>query len=164
MRFIPYILYLLLVAFFRTNLHDIFTFGLIEIYLAPLLVILVALNKDILTALWFGFTVGIIYDAPDPHYLGTQMIILSLIGAITAQMKERFNLESLKSRVLLVMTGLFVFAIPHTLIYTTSGTEEFFRILLRGAIPSIVYTSAIGWIYFMFHSGRISYAKLKALF
>ena len=164
MRFIPYILYLFLIAFYRTILSDIFSFGWAEIYLAALLVMLVALSKDLYIALWFGFSAGIIYDAPEPMYLGVHMLFLSVIGAATAQLKVRFNLESLKSRVLLLLGGLFVYAIPRTLIYEQLESGEFLGFLLRGVLLSIVYSTLIGLVFFMFQSGQISYKKLKSLF
>ncbi len=164
MKLLPYLLYLLLIAFFRTNLHEVFAIGDIEIYLTPLLVLLVALNKHYLVALWFGAAAGLMFDAPDPRLLGVHMLFLALMGIFAAQMRERFNLDSLKSRVLLVLIGLLAYAIPYTLLYTTSGTSEFFRVIIMIGLPSVVYTTMVAWLFFMFQSGHLSYRKLKSLF
>jgi len=164
MRFIPFLLYLLLIACHQTLLVRVLSVGPAEIYLAALLVILVGLNKDFLTALWFGWAAGLVLDAPRPDHLGTQMIILSLLAVATVRARELLNLESIKSLVLLLGTGLLIFAIPHTLIYATSGTTKFWRLLLSSVLPSIVYTGFIGWLFFMIQTGRISYQKFKALF
>jgi rod shape-determining protein MreD len=164
MRFIPYILYLLLIAFYRTNLIDLFSIGAIEIHLTALIVLLVALNKDFVTALWFGFAAGVVYDAPHPSHLGVHMLILSAVAAGTSQAKEHLNLESIQSRLLLILAGLFVYSILYTLIYATSGSSEFFRLLIPMTIPSVIYSTILGWIYFMIHSGRLSYARLKSIF
>jgi rod shape-determining protein MreD len=164
MQSIPYILYLLLIAFYRTNLVSIFSIGAIEIYLTALIVLLVALNKDYLTTLWFGFAAGLVYDAPDPSYLGVHMLILVTIGLAASQAKERLNLESMKSRLLLVISGLFVYSIPHILIYGTSGSSAFFLLLIQVALPSVIYSTVLGWLYFMIQSGRLSYARLKSIF
>lgn len=163
-RLIPYILYLFLIALWRTLLVDVFSIGTAHVYLAALIVVLVALNKDYQTSLWFGFTVGVLYDAPDPAHFGVQMLVLSLLGMATAQTRERFNLESLKSLTLLVMVGVLIFSIPHMLIYGTSGTSEFWGLLFRVTLPSVLYTTAIGWLFFMLQSGRISFHKFKSLF
>ncbi|MEZ5358789.1 MAG: rod shape-determining protein MreD [Candidatus Zixiibacteriota bacterium] len=163
-RFIPYILYLYLIACFRTLLVEPLSIGNIQLYLTPLIVMLVALHKDHITALWFGFAAGIVYDAVDPAHMGVQIVILSAIGIITAQAKDRFNLESLKSLILLLSVGLIAFAIPHTLIYTTSGVSEFGRLFLQVTLPGVVYTAFIGWLFFMIKTGRISYKKFKELF
>ena len=164
MRFIPYILYLLLIAFFRTNLVALFTFGSAQIYLTALVVLLVALHQDDLTSLWFGFAAGLIYDAPDPEFMGASMIILSLLGVVTSIIKRRFNLDSLKGRVLLVVVGLLVYSIPYTIIYVSTGIGEFFESLVKGSFLSIIYTGLVGWIFFMFHSGHLSYKKIKSIF
>lgn len=164
MRLVPYLLYLLLIAFFRTNLIDFLSIGPIQIFLTPLIVLLVALRKDYLTALWFGFAAGLIYDAPDPSYLGVQMLILSILGLATAQARTRFNLESSKSQVLLVWGGLLVFLIPHTLIYGTSAADNFLSLFFRSTLPSSIYTAFLGWLFFMINSGRLSLQKLKTIF
>ena len=164
MRFLPYILYLLLIAFYRTNLMPVFSIGAVQIYLTALIVLLIALNKDYLTTLWFGFAAGLVYDAPDPSHLGIHMLLLVFIGASASEAKERLNLESIKSRLLLVVSGLFLYSIPHTLIYATSGISEFFRLLIEVAIPSVIYTAFLGWLYFMLQTGRLSYARLKSIF
>lgn len=164
MRLIPYLLYLYLIAFYRTNLIELLSIGPAQIYLTALAVILVALHKDYLTAIWFACAAGFIYDAPDPAYLGVSMIILSIIGMGVSQAKDQFNLDSLKSRFLLILAGLLVYAIPHTLIYTTSGSEEFFRLLFGVSLPGILYTALVGWLFMMIQSRRFSFAKLKSIF
>ncbi|MEE9441546.1 MAG: rod shape-determining protein MreD [candidate division Zixibacteria bacterium] len=164
MRYIPFVIYLLLIGLYRTLLVDFLTIGGAQLYLTALIVIVLSLNKNYLTALWFGFAAGIVFDALNPSYLGVQIIILSLIGIGTAQAKERFNLESLKSLIFLVALGLAIFSIPYTLIYATSGISEFGGVFLRSTIPSIFYTLVAAWLYFMIHSGRISFKKLKSLF
>lgn len=164
MRLIPYIIYLFLIAFYRTILADLFSLGWAEIYLTALIVLLVALKKDIYIALWFGFSAGIIFDAPGPQYLGVHMLILSIIGSVTAQLKDRFNLESMNSRVLLLLAGLFVYSLPRMIIYEHLNAGEILGFLLQGVLPSIVYTTLIGWLFFMFQTGQISYKKLKSLF
>ncbi len=164
MRFIPYVLYLLLIALYRTNLIGLFSIGGIEIYLTALIVLLVALNKDHLTTLWFAFAAGLIYDAPDPSLLGVHMLILVTIGIAASQAKEQLNLESVQSRLMLIVAGLFAYAIPYTLIYPTSGMSEFFRLFIRMAIPSVFYTAVVGSLYFMIQTGRFSYSRLKSIF
>ncbi|MCK5124922.1 MAG: hypothetical protein KAR42_01595 [candidate division Zixibacteria bacterium] len=163
-RLIPYILYLYLIAMYRILLADALAIGPVQIYLTPLIVMLVALNKDYIISLWFGIAAGLIFDCIDPSHMGVQMIILSAMGIVTSRVKERFNLESQKSLVLLLATGLLIFTIPHTLIYTTSGFSEFGRIFIRVVIPGIIYSTSIGWLYFMIKTSRISFHKIKELF
>jgi rod shape-determining protein MreD len=164
MRYIPFVLYLLLIGFYRTLLVDFLAIGSAQLYLTALIVILLSLRKNYLTALWFGFAAGVVFDALNPSYLGIQIIILSLIGIGTAQARERFNLESLRSLIFLVAIGLTIFSIPYTIIYATSGISEFGGVFLRSTIPSIFYTLVVACLYFMIHSDRISLKKLKSLF
>lgn len=163
-RVIPYILYLYLIACYRTLLVDPFSIAGVEIFFTPLIVMLVALHKDHITSLWFGFMAGVIFDAVDPTHMGVQIVVLATMGIITAHAKERFNLESLKSLVFLLTIGLIAYAIPYTLIYTTSGVNEFGRLFLRFALPGVVYTAFVGWLFFMIKTGRISFTKFKELF
>lgn len=160
MRFIPYLLYLFLIAFYRTILADFLSIGPVEILLVALIVILVALSEDYLTSLWFGFAAGLVYDAPDPSHFGVHMVLLSFLGVLMVRAKERFNLESRIGRVLLIAAGLMVYSVPYTLIYN-SGVGDLSRLLLRSAIPSVLYTSLIAWIFFVIKSNALSRNKIK---
>jgi len=164
MRIIPYIVYLLLIAFYRTNLFELFSIGNIFIYLTALIVILVALHKDFVTTLWFAAAAGLVYDAPDPAHLGIQMSILVILSVGTSQAKESLNLDSIKSRLLLVLGALFVYSFPHTLVYATSGHENFFLLLVTVGLPSVVYTAVLAWLFFLIRSGHLSYTRLKSIF
>lgn len=164
MRVVPYILYLLFMSLFYTNLHDVTSIGPAQIYLAPLLVFLVSLNKKYLEALWFSFVAGVVFDAQDPAHLGAHALILSLLSMATFFARERFNLDSLKGQILLVMVGLLVYSVPATLLYTTSGSDEFPKALLRVGLTSVAYTTALAAVFFLFQSGQWSYQKIKSLF
>ncbi len=164
MRVIPYILYLLLIACYRTLLVDLLSIGQAQISLAALIVILIALNKSCAESLWFGFAAGLVYDAPDPSRLGVHALILAIIAVTASQVKERLNLESIKSRMILVIAGLLVYSVPYTIIYPTSGSSEFFRLLLQAAVPGVVYTTVVGWLFFTLQSGRLSYARIRSIF
>jgi rod shape-determining protein MreD len=164
MRIIPYILYLLLISFYQTIGIGLISIGPAHIQLTALIVLLVALRKEYLASLWFAMAAGLIYDAQDPGRLGAQMMILTLICMATSLAKERLNLESIQSRILLVLVGLVLYTIPETLLYTTSGTTEFPLVLARVGLPSIVYTAAVATAIFLFQSGLWSWRKFRALF
>lgn len=164
MRVVPYIFYLLLIACYRTLLAGLLSFGMAQIDLAALIVLLTALSKSEMEAVWFGVAAGLMYDAPDPSRLGVHALIFAVMAAATSQAKERLNLDSIQSRMILVLAGLVFYSIPYTLIYPTSGTSEFFRLLWTAALPSIIYTAALAWIFFMVQSGRLSYARIRSIF
>lgn len=164
MRFVPYVLYLFLIAFDRTILADLVAIGPAQVYVAALLVLLVALHKSYPVALWFGVAAGAVFGAADPSRMGIQMLVLAFLGAVLALLKGRFNLDSLRSRFLLIVGGLVLYAIPHTLFFTTAGAESFGYALLRMALPSVAYSAAVGWLFIMIQTGRITSARMKALF
>jgi rod shape-determining protein MreD len=164
MRLIPYLLYLFLIAFDRTILADLVAIGPAQIYTAALLVLLVAQHKPYTTALWFGFAAGIVFGAADPSRMGIQMLVLAFLGALLAQLKVRFNLDSLRSRFLLLVGGLTVYAVLHTLFFTTSGSEAVGYAFLRVALPSVTYSAVVAWLFLMIQTGRLSLAGMKALF
>jgi rod shape-determining protein MreD len=164
LRLVPYVLYLFLIAFFRLSLSDFLSIGPAKIFLTILLVELIALNKDYFVSMWFGCAAGLVYDAQDPTHLGVHMIVLSFIGLATAQVKDRLNLESMRSKLILIMMAVSLYSIPYVLVYETSGTSQFFLIMIRMAIPSIIYTTIVGGLFFMFQSGQLSYEKLKTIF
>jgi len=164
MRIIPYILYLFLIAGYRTLLSDPLTIGMAQIYFAALMVLLTALNKPFEEALWFAVAAGLVYDAPDPSRLGIHVLVLGTLAVVTSQVKERLNLDSMKSRMLVVVGGLSIYSVPYTLIYVASGSSSFFILLLRAAVPGTVYTAVFGWLFFMVQSGRLSYARIRSIF
>jgi len=164
MRLIPYVLYLFLIAFDRTLLSGLIAIGPAQLYTAALLVLLVAQHKSYTTALWFGIAAGVVFSAPDPSRMGIQMFVLAFLAAALAQLKVRFNLDSLRSRFLLLVGGLVMYAIPHTLFFTTAGSDAVGFTFLRVALPSIAYSAVVGWLYFMIQTGHLSFTKIKTLF
>ncbi|MDD4051405.1 MAG: hypothetical protein PHR28_05850 [candidate division Zixibacteria bacterium] len=164
MRIIPYVLYLLLIAFDRTILTDLVAIGPAHIYTAALLLLLVAQHKSYTAALWFGIAAGVVFAAPDPSRMGIQMFVLGFLGAAMAQLKVRFNLDSLRSRFLLLVGGLVLYSIPHTLFFTTAGSGSIVFAFIRVALPSIAYSAFVGWLFFMIQTGHLSFTRIKTLF
>jgi rod shape-determining protein MreD len=164
MRVIPYVVYLLLIACYRTLLAGVLSIGQAHIDLAALIVLLLALNKEEKETVWFALAAGLIYDAPDPSRLGVHALIFTVMAVMALQARERLNLDSIQSRLILVLAGLVFYSIPYTLIYPTSGSSEFFRSLWSAALPSIVYSAILAWIFFMAQSGRLSFARIRSIF
>jgi rod shape-determining protein MreD len=164
MRFVPYIIYLLAIACFQTLLIDLTTIGRAQILFTALAVLLVTLGRGYLPALWFAWAAGLVYDAPDLSHMGVHMLILVILSITTSYAKERLNLDSIKSLMILLTTGLIVYSVPATLIYATSGSENFFYLFLTTTLPSVAYTAAIGWLFFMARFGHLSWARIKSIF
>jgi len=160
-KVIPFLLYLLLIAFHQVILKDATAIYSSTINMAGMLVLLVALYKSELTSLWFGFVAGIVTTAGHPGLLGWQAFVLGVLGVTGFQIRERINLESLYAKLLLVLTGVFI---HNVFTIVMSGGEGFFRLVLTSALPGAVYTTVISSIFFLIKEKRLTFEKIKSIF
>ena len=121
MRFIPYILYLFLLALYLTILRDITYICGAQIDLAVLMAALVALYKSEMTTFWFAVCIAIISGTPLLDLLPWEMIILVIPALIVNQISARINLESLTSRLILVAGYLLIHQAEQGLDVCTGG-------------------------------------------
>ncbi len=161
MKVIPYILYLSLLAFFYSILSGLTIICGASIDLAVILVMLIAIYKSELTALWFAVFAGIIAGTIRLDLMPWEILILAVAALVINQVSRRMNLESIISR-MIILGG---FALIHgvainLIIYSDDIIFTFYRISLTSA----VYTMVIGWLIIMCLDGRITLAKFKALF
>ncbi len=164
LQLIPYSVYLFVIAFFRPHEHQLFSIAGVEIFVAPLIVILLALNKPVFVSLWFGVIAGLVFDSYDPSHMGVHILLLAGLGLATSIFRAQFNLESIKNRVIFISIGLLFYSIPYLLIYKTSGITEFLTGFLTVSLPGVIYSGIIGGLFFMMQSGRFSYQKIRAMF
>lgn len=164
MSLIPYTIYLFVIAFFRPQEHHVFSIAGAEIFVAPLLVMILALNKSSFVSLWFGVAAGLIYDSYDPSHMGVHLLILATLGLGVSIFKSQFSLESIKNRIIFISIGLLLYSIPYLLIYKTSGTSEFLAGFLTVSLPGVIYSAFVGGLFFMLQSGRLSFRNIKAMF
>ena len=136
MRIIPYILYMALVG-----LHAVY--------------------KKEITAMWLGFMVGLVLSSGNLHQMGWFALMYGGLGLVSYQVRERLNLESLYAKLLLVFGGVLV---VNVLTLPTSGTDGFLQRLLGVAFVGAVYTTVIGYVFFLFKEGVITYKKIKSIF
>ncbi len=161
MKLIPYLLYLFLLTFHNTILVELISIKGIAMDITILLVVLVALYKSEEEAIWFGFFAGMIAGATNPDIMPYEIIVVLVIAAISNQMANRINLDSLASRLIILGSAVLL----HRMIVTLMvSSEEFFFVFVRFIIPTAVYTIIIGMIYFMIKDGRITWQRVKALF
>jgi len=161
MRIIPYIIYILIIALFKVILHDLTTFYGVSINIAGLLVMIVAIYKSEMISLWFGFIAGLVLAAGSPQLFGAYALITAVLGIITYHTRERLNLESLYSRLLLIFFGI----IPYSaLILLINSLDGFGYLFITNALPGALYTTLIGWIFFLIKEDRITFFKIKSLF
>lgn len=161
-RVLPFLLYLWLVAFHQVILDDATSIlGLVNINLPVMMVLLVGLYKSELDACWFGFMVGLVAYAGSSSMVGWHALVMAGIGYLTFHSRAKINLESLYSRLLLVLCGVIL---HNVVVLIISGSDGFLYLLATQAITGAVYTSIVAWIFFLFKEGKITFQKFKAIF
>lgn len=160
-RLIPYILYLLLLVMHQVIWKDLTSVAGVSISLSVLLVVLVAIYKTEITALWFGFCTGLVLGAGIPEQAGWFALALTIIAVISYQMRERLNLDSLKARLLMVAGACLLFNLCSLLILQT---DAFWYRSVTVALPGTVYTAIPAWLFFLFKEGKMTRENLKSIF
>lgn len=161
-RILPFLLYLWLVALHQVILDDaISIFGVVSINLPALVVLLVGLYKSELDACWFGFMVGLVAYAGTPSMMGWHALVMAIMGYLTFHSRAKINLESLYSKLLLVLGGVIV---HNVVVLVMAGSDGVFYLLATRVISGAVYTAIVAWIFFLFKEGKITFQKFKAIF
>jgi cell shape-determining protein MreD len=162
MAIIPYLLYLLLIGFDAVILKDTITIYTASINMPVLVVLTVALYKNEVTAVWFGFFAGLVAGAGGPPaLLGWQALIMAVLAAAGSFVRERLNLDSLRARLLVVLIGVLLHNLISLALSRSDGWPVFlFSYVLAGA----VYTTVLAWLFFLVKEGRLSAEKIKAIF
>jgi rod shape-determining protein MreD len=160
-RALPFIFYLLLVGLHVVIVEGATTIYTARINLAAMMVLVVAVYKPELVAAWFGFFVGLVLAANSPHLVGWHVLWLAGLGWAAYHAREKLNVDSLYAKLLLTAAGVLLHNI---LVLITNGAEDFWYQLAVDALPGAVYTTIPAWLFFLFKEGRITVAKIKALF
>ncbi|MBU8933566.1 MAG: hypothetical protein KOO62_06130 [candidate division Zixibacteria bacterium] len=161
MRLIPYLVYLLLIACHQVILKDLTDIFGVGLSLTAFLVMAVAISKSELISMWFGFVAGLVMLAGYPDLMGGSAVITAMLGLAAFHACERLNLESLYSKLLLVLAGV---VLHNALILLLMNWSEFFHLLIVSALPSAIYTTVLAWIYFLVLEGRLTFRKLRSVF
>lgn len=162
-KVIPFLLYLWLIGMHRVFLADVTSIYQVSINLTAFIVLGVALYKSEIVASWFGFSAGIVGYAglPQPDLLGWHALALAAIGLVAFHVRERLNLDSPHSRLLVVFGGV----ITHNIMVAIlCNPDSFVFLLLSRALPGAVYTTIIAWIFFLFKDRKITAQRLKSIF
>ncbi len=161
MRLIPYLIYLLIIALHQVLLKDITTIAGVSIQVTALMVVLVAMYKPEGVVLWFGFFAGMVMVAGYQDLLGWYALLTMGLGLIAFQVCEKLNLESIKSRVLVVLGGVLLHSLIVQLIESTDG---YFMNCITEAIPGALYTTVVAWLFFLVKDGHLTFRRIKSLF
>jgi len=155
------VLYLVLVALHEVILLDLTSIYTASINLPGLVVLMVAMYKSETVALWFGFFVGLVIAARAPEAAGWYALLTAAVGVAAFHARERLNLDSLWSRLLLILCGVLLHNI---LILLIGRPDGFMYVLVTGSLPGAVYTAIAGWVFFLFKEGRVTFEKVKSVF
>lgn len=161
MRAVPYILYLLLIAMHQVIWRDVTSIFGVTINLAALIVVLVALYKTEMIAVWFGFLAGVVMAVGNPVMIGWHGFALVALGLAAFHVSERLNLESLYARLLLVSSIVSIHSLLKLLINQTDGL---FYLFWTSVIPGTVYTTVLALLFFAVKERKITVQRLKAFF
>ena len=161
MRVIPYILYALLIGFHQVILKDLVGIAEFTFNIPVLVVLLVALYKDETIAMWFGFAAGLTMSAGEPLLLGWNGLIMAVLGLAGFHVRQRLNLDSLYSKLLMVLGGVFLYNLIWTLV---GGAAGFFHLLWAEVLFGTLYTGFFAWLFFLFKEKIITWQRTKELF
>ncbi|UCG60918.1 MAG: hypothetical protein JSV52_11390 [Candidatus Zixiibacteriota bacterium] len=160
-RVLPFLLYLWLVSLHQVILNDATSIYAATINIPAVVVILIGLYKSELDACWFGFMVGVVTYAGIGDSMGWYVLVMALLGYLTFHVRAKVNLESIYSRVLLVLVGVLIHNVA---VLIMAGSDGVFYLLVTGVVTGAVYTAVIAWVFFLFKEGKITAKKLKAIF
>ncbi len=162
MSVVAYLVYLLLVALYVVILKDATAIFTIQINLPALLVMLVALYKDEVTATWFGFFAGLVAIAGGPPAeLGWQAGFMAALAVTAGLVRKRLNLDAMWARLLYILGGIMV----HNLfLLILSQSSNFLLHLVVYVLAGALYTSAPAWIFFLIKDRRLTFQRIKAVF
>lgn len=160
-KLLPYLLYLLLVAMHEVIWRELTAFYFIALNLPAMIVVIVAIYKSETAAAWFGFFTGLVLAATRPDTLGWQSLLLAAIAVAVYRIREKLNLESVYSKLLLIVGAVLLHNMASIII---NGTDRFFYMIWMYCLPSTAYTTLVAWIFFLFKEGKITSEKIKSVF
>jgi rod shape-determining protein MreD len=160
MKVIPYILYLLLIAFHEVLLRNLTSIQGVTLNLPAIVVLTVALYRSELTAVWFGFVVGVVMSAGNPEVMGYNALVLSVLAIVAFHARERLNLDSFAAKLILLIGGVLIHNIVTILV---NQQPEFVYQLWRLALPGTVYTGVVASIFLSLLEGRTTGRRMHSL-
>ncbi|RKX21629.1 MAG: hypothetical protein DRP35_03840 [Candidatus Zixiibacteriota bacterium] len=160
-KYIPYILYLLLIGLHQVILKDWTQIYATSINLPLMIVLCVSLYKTEITTSWFAFLAGIVISAGNHEMIGWQALLVTVIAISSFNICTHLNLESIFSKVLVIASGVFI----HNVITLMMGGFDNFLIRAWSvALLGSIYTSLLAWLFFLFKDEKITYKKFKEIF
>ena len=148
MRYVIYVLLTGIVLTLQLTLAKILAIQSITPDLLLLLVVIIALREGKVTGILAGFFIGLLDDMTMTGLLGLSALCMALAGFVAGTF---YGVKAgLNKGILLVI--LLISALVHECVsgFITSFAPEqnFFLILMRYSLPTMLYTTGIGFIIF----------------
>lgn len=160
-KYIPYLIYLWLIALHNVFLADLTSIFGIKINLTILIILLVTVFKAEIDILWFSFVAALVAYAGMNEMLAIYILLTTGLAITAYHLKERMNLEATPAKLLFVLSGV---VIHNIILLILSGLDNFFILLVKQGLLGSVYTSIIAWVFFMAKEKRITFRKLRSIF
>ncbi len=161
MRIIPYILYLYLLAFHYTILSDLISIYGATVDLAALMITIIAMYKDELTAFWFAFAAGIVAGTFRLDLMPWEILFLTGFAVLINHISRRINISAITAR-MIILAGFLI--VHETLTILLISSESFLYLMYRYVLPSTVYSLIPGWVFFLIKDERLTWNEIKAQF
>ena len=160
-KYLPYLIYLVVIAAHQTLTSEATSIFGASINMAGIMVIMVSIFRTEMAAIWFGFVAGMVIGAGQVADMGWYSMSLSLLGMAAYQVKESMNIESLYSRLTVLLCGLIAQNIFMSL---AINPGEFFHMTWSWAIPGAIYSSLVAWLILLIRDGSLSPRSFRSIF
>lgn len=161
MRIIPYIIYLLLIAFYVTIWRDLTHIYGATMNIPAFLILAVALYKNEITALWFGFVAGAVASATLPQLMGWHALTGALLGFVGFHVREKLNVDSLAAKLLFTFVGVFIY---NTVTMAVNQPGGFLYLLWYSSLTGAAYTTLLATIFYLIRGGQVNQESVKSIF
>ncbi|MDF1543735.1 MAG: hypothetical protein P1R58_01390 [bacterium] len=160
-KYLPYLFYMILIGFHTVIFADFTSVWGVKINLIALLIAALALYKSEIEVAWAALALGLVSAAGQPALLGWHALILVLLSQIIHRSAKRLNLDSIWSQVGVIAAAVMIHNILLSMFEGFSGIFE--RIAVH-ALPGVVYTSLIAWLFFLIKDKKITLQKIREMF
>jgi rod shape-determining protein MreD len=160
-RYLPFLIYLFVIAGHQTLTLELTSIFGATVNLAGIMVIMVAMFRSEMEALWFGFAAGLVVGTSQIPLMGWFAMSLALLGMVAYYIKESMNIESFYSRLVVLLIGLIV---QNLFMALATNPEEFIHLAWSWALPSGIYSSLIAWMILLVRDGSLSPRSFRSIF
>ncbi len=151
MRFLKYIfIFFLLILLNSTLLNIVSVFG-IKPNLFLIFLFFICIQEGSFVGVLTGFIIGLSVDVYTPQHIGTGSFIKSILGYFLGFFDHKVIRLEDRYKVLILFAATLIHEIV-VLLFRSESSETIFTLLFTFILPSSLYTSLMGAIFFMFLS------------